>query len=80
MDPTTQHNLLSVLEEYTFIPRKDIPLDALVISLGLDSLDLVQLTQEVDDHFLIDLPADAITHTTTVAQLGAAIEQAQSLL
>lgn len=47
-----------ILREYFSVPEEEITLDARLVDLGLDSLDVVELTMEVEDLYNVQIPND----------------------
>ena len=45
----------------------------LLKDLGFDSLELLELIGELEDHFHITVPQDSLTHIRTVAQVAAEV-------
>ncbi len=76
MDPTLE-NLTDLLADYTGI--EGIGFTDTLASLGLDSIDLIQITLEIEEHFKIELPERESHCGLTVADLHDAIQQAESL-
>lgn len=75
----TLPNLIALLATYACVPEDSIGLLDPLADIGLDSLDQVQLIQEVEEHFEIEIPAEDAAHLTTVAALFDAIIRAQGI-
>ena len=65
LDPTVMAFLRSRLARLTKQEEANIPDDAVLIDLGLQSIDAVLLSGEFEDHFEIELdPATIFEHET----------------
>lgn len=68
--------LLAKMREYMPAPGDDEEILALEVSAtGLDSLDLMELLNEIEERFEIRVEDDTVSADTTVAGLAAFIEQ-----
>jgi acyl carrier protein len=71
--------LIKILSDKAIIYPEQIQLSDTLKDIGLDSLDIIEVAHEIEDHFQIDLPESAFPDpTTTVATLHDAIQSAQS--
>lgn len=77
-DPTLE-NLIALLAAYACVREDSISFTDTLADIGLDSLDHVQLIQEIEEQFEIELPAETAAELTTVARLHDAIKTAQAL-
>jgi acyl carrier protein len=76
----TLTNLLSIISEFAVVDSESIGFMDTLASLGLDSIDTLELRIEIEDQFEIDLPeALLVLPTTTIATLHDAIQAASSL-
>ena len=78
MDSPTLTNLIALLADYACVPPETSQFTDTLADIGLDSLDHVQLIQEIEEQFEIEIPAEDAAHLTTVAALHDAIQQAQA--
>ncbi len=78
MTSPTLTNLIALLADYACVPEDSIGLLDSLADIGLDSLDHVQLIQEIEEQFEIELPAEQAAELTTVALLHDAIQAAQA--
>jgi acyl carrier protein len=62
------------IEIITRLSRRPIepkPESELMADLGFDSLQVLELVGELEDHFNIAVPLNGLTHVRTVAQIAA---------
>lgn len=74
----TLTNLTALLADFACVPPESINFTDALADIGLDSLDHVQLIQEIEEHFEIEFPAEQAADLTTVALLHDAIQAAQA--
>ena len=73
MDSPTLTKLIALLADYACVPPESINFTDALADIGLDSLDHVQLIQEIEEQFEIEIPAEDAAHLTTVAAIHDAI-------
>lgn len=74
----TLTHLIHILADYACVPEESIVFTEPLAAIGLDSLDLVPLMLEIEDHFRIDIPVTRpVQATTTVAELHDLIQALQ---
>lgn len=56
-------------------PINPTPQSELLADLGLDSLQVLELVGELEDHFNIAVPLNALTHVRTVTQVAAEVRR-----
>jgi acyl carrier protein len=56
-------------------PIHAAPGDELLADLGFDSLQVLELVGELEDHFNIAVPLNRLTHIRTVAQIAAEVRR-----
>ncbi len=61
------------LEQILFL---DLPLESGEISLGGDSLDIVEVTMELEEEFDVDLPDQVVETWRTLADMLKSVEEA----
>jgi acyl carrier protein len=77
-DCPTLTNLLSIIGEFAVVDPDAIGFMDTLASLGLDSIDTLELRIEIEDQFDIELPeALLVLPTTTIATLHDAIQASQ---
>ena len=60
-----------IVAEFTTKPPEDIQeSDALIVNLGCDSLDIVEITMEVEEHFDISVPDEQSQEIRTVGDIA----------
>lgn len=79
MSSPTLENLIALLADYACVPEDSIMLEEPLAAIGIDSLDHVQIIQEIEEQFEIDLPPETAADLTTAAALHDAIQAAQAL-
>ena len=77
---TTLEQLQVLLTNKFSVPPEKVQLDARLDTLGLDSLDLIEVLFEVEEEFKIRVPQDggAALLTATVGDIVDSIERAQA--
>lgn len=76
---TTLENLRSLIADFAIVDPVSINLTDTLGSLGLDSLDLLQLGLEVEEEFEIELPeGSGLVRETAVAELHDLIQTLQA--
>ena len=74
-DPTLT-NLIALIADYAVVDGDLIGFMDTLDSLGIDSLDHIQLILEVEEHFEIEIPENVAGRCLTVADLHHAIQTA----
>jgi acyl carrier protein len=64
--------LLKRLSRRPIAPTRD---SELLADLGFDSLQVLELVGELEDHFNIAIPLNALTHIRTVGQIAAEVSR-----
>lgn len=60
-----------IVSEYVSMPAEKIEeTHALIVDLGCDSLDIIEITMEVEEHFDISVPDDAAQNINTVGDIA----------
>jgi acyl carrier protein len=74
--PTTIDRLQTILTNKFSVPAENVRPDALLETLGLDSLDLIEVLFEVEDEFNIRVPQEggSALKTATVQDIVDSIE------
>lgn len=80
MKPTTgsgaiEDGVIDVLKNVSRRPIEPALESDLVADLGFDSLQVLEVTAELEDRFDISIPLDAVPTTRTVAQVVAQVTQ-----
>ena len=68
-----QQTVIDVLKEVSRRPIEPTLESDLVVDLGFDSLQIMEILAELEDRFDITIPLDELTATRTVAQIVARI-------
>jgi len=63
------HDTLDILKRISRRPIEPALESALSADLGFDSLQVLELVGELEDHFQIAVPLNDLTHIRTVAQV-----------
>ncbi len=71
---TTLAALQDILVEDYAIPRERLMPDALLSSLGVDSLGMLELMFKIEDRFNLKIPGDPPTDLSTVADVVAYVD------
>ena len=73
---TLTHDVLEIISLASGINAGDIQLsDILCSDLSLDSMDLLNLAQELEQHFQIELPDSSVRASMTVGELITEVER-----
>ncbi len=62
-------DVLDILKRLSRRPIDPAPDSELVADLGFDSLQVLELVGELEDHFNIAIPLNSLTHIRTVSQI-----------
>jgi acyl carrier protein len=64
-----ERDLIDILKRLSRRPIDPVPQSELVADLGFDSLLVLELVGELEDHFNIAIPLNSLTHIRTVSQI-----------
>jgi acyl carrier protein len=62
---------IEIIKRLSRRPIETTPESELMADLGFDSLQVLELVGELEDHFNIAVPLNGLTHIRTVAQIAA---------
>ena len=65
-----EHDLIEILKRLSRRPIEPVTTSELMADLGFDSLQVLELVGELEDHFNIAVPLNALTHIRTVGQIA----------
>jgi acyl carrier protein len=72
-------NTLEILQDILVkdykVPREQLAPDALLGTIGIDSLGMLELMFKIEDHFHVKIPGDPPTDLSTVRDVVAYIDQ-----
>lgn len=68
-----ERETIAILQRLSRIPIEPTPDSELMADLGFDSLQVLELVGELEDHFRIAIPLNALTHIRTVRQIAAEV-------
>ena len=74
----TLTNLISLLADFTQVSADAITIESTLADIGMDSLDQVEILNEIEEHFEIEFPESDELELTTVAALYQAILKTQT--
>ena len=66
---------IAILRRLSRRPIEPLPSSELLADLGFDSLQVLELVGELEDHFNIAIPLNALTHIKTVSQIAAEVRR-----
>ena len=66
---------IETLQRLSRRPIEPTPESELMADLGFDSLQVLELVGELEDHFNIAVPLNGLTHIRTVAQIAAEVRR-----
>lgn len=64
-----ERDILGIVTRLSRRPIDPTPDNELVADLGFDSLQVLELVGELEDHFNIAIPLNSLTHIRTVSQI-----------
>jgi acyl carrier protein len=70
-----ERDTLEILKRLSRRPIDPRPRSELLADLGFDSLQVLELVGELEDHFNIAVPLNALTHIRTVDQIVAEVRR-----
>jgi acyl carrier protein len=65
-----ERDILDILKRLSRRPIEPAPESELVADLGFDSLQVLELVGELEDHFNIAIPLNSLTRIRTVSQIS----------
>ena len=68
-----ERETIDILKRLSRRPIDPAPDSELLADLGFDSLQVLELVGELEDHFNIAVPLNALTHIRTVSQISAEV-------
>jgi acyl carrier protein len=68
-----ERETIEILKRLSRRPIDPIPESELLADLGFDSLQVLELVGELEDHFNIAVPLNALTNIRTVAEIAAEV-------
>lgn len=68
-------DILAMVKRLSSRPIDPAPAQELMADLGFDSLQVLELVGEIEDHFRIAVPLNALTHIRTVHQIAEEVER-----
>lgn len=68
-----EHDTIAILKRLSRRPLEPAPSDELMADLGFDSLQILELVGELEDHFDVAVPLNALTHIKTVGEIVAEV-------
>jgi acyl carrier protein len=70
-----EQETLAIVKRLTRGPIEPKPESELMADLGFDSLQVLELVGELEDHFNIAVPLNGLTHVRTVSQIAAEVRR-----
>jgi acyl carrier protein len=70
-----ERDTIDILKRLSRKPIEPAPTSALLADLGFDSLQVLELVGELEDHFNIAVPLNALTHIRTVGEIVAEVRR-----
>lgn len=64
-----EHDIVEILKRVSRRPIEPTPASELLADLGFDSLQVLELVGELEDHFHVAVPLNDLTNIRTVAQV-----------
>ena len=68
-----ESDTLAIVKRLTRRPVEPTPESELMADLGFDSLQVLELVGELEDHFNIAVPLNGLTHVRTVSHIAAEV-------
>jgi acyl carrier protein len=66
---------VDIIKRLSRRPVEPAPESELLADLGFDSLQVLELVGELEDHFKIAVPLNALTHIRTVGQIASEVRR-----
>jgi acyl carrier protein len=70
-----ERDTIGILKRLSRRPIEPAPDSELLADLGFDSLQVLELVGELEDHFNIAVPLNSLTHIRTVGQIAAEVRR-----
>ncbi len=70
-----ERETITILRRLSRRPIDPVPTTELMADLGFDSLQVLELVGELEDHFQVAVPLNALTHIRTVGQIAAEVRR-----
>jgi acyl carrier protein len=70
-----ERDTIEILKRLSRRPIDPLPQSELLADLGFDSLQVLELVGELEDHFNIAVPLNSLTHIRTVAEIAAEVRR-----
>jgi acyl carrier protein len=70
-----ERETIDIVKRLSRRPIEPTPNSELLADLGFDSLQVLELVGELEDHFNIAVPLNALTHIRTVGQIAAEVRR-----
>lgn len=70
-----EHETIDILKRLSRRPIEPTPSSELLADLGFDSLQVLELVGELEDHFGIAIPLNSLTHIKTVSDIAAEVRR-----
>ncbi|MDR1989695.1 MAG: acyl carrier protein [Acidobacteriaceae bacterium] len=74
-DTRFERETIHILKRLSRRPITPLSDSELMADLGFDSLQILELVGELEDHFNIAVPLNDLTHIRTVGQIAAAVQR-----
>jgi acyl carrier protein len=75
---TIERDIIEILKRVSRRPIEPTGVSELLADLGFDSLQVLELVGELEDHFNIAVPLNALTHIRTVRDIAAEVHRLAS--
>lgn len=70
-----EREILEMVKRLSPRPIAPAPESELMADLGFDSLQVLELVGDIEDHFKIAVPLNSLTHIRTVRQIATEVER-----
>ena len=70
-----EQETIDIVKRLTRRPVAPLPESELMADLGFDSLQVLELVAELEDHFDIAVPLNGLTHIRTVSEIAAEVRR-----
>jgi acyl carrier protein len=70
-----ERDTIEILKRLSRRPIDPVPESELLADLGFDSLQVLELVGELEDHYHIAVPLNSLTHIRTVSQIAAEVRR-----
>ncbi len=80
MSESLSNDIIGLIAEHTELEAADIKLDTELDSLGIHSLELVEIIMDIEEKYDVEIELDAATASDSIKTIGDIISEAEKLV